>query len=427
MRAQGSPHARVPRRVPVVTAFLTDGSRIALFERSDRVGSYARRWAGVSGYVERLPLDQALVEIAEETGLAPDAVELSGIGIPVEVDDAAAGRSWLVYPFLFNVVDPGAVRFDWEARRVEWFAPGDLAGLHSVPGLERALAAVWPPFGNSRLWESLASVAVDTVHGATALAVSGLRAVREYLAGGCETPEMRTRAALALAACRPSMGVFPNLAAKLLLSNVSAGDLEVRLTEAGSLSASFAAAALDGYARVLTNSCSGCVRDALLIRARSARPFEVVAMESRPGMEGVTLARELAAGGLSVSVITDAQAGLWIQDTDAVIVGCDAILEDNTLQNKAGTRLMALAARDAGVPCMACAQTFKIMPPGFPHSLEEQDPNRVGQADGVRFRNLVFDSTPLSFFEAVYTENDALTPEHLEAARQRLGAAGLPT
>jgi len=148
-------------------------------------------------------------------------------------------------------------------------------------------------------------------------------------------------------------------------------------------------------------------------------------MESRPEMEGITLARELAAEGLKVQVITDAQAGLFASEVDAVLTGCDAITSDNCLQNKAGTSLLTFAANHFGTPCFAVTQTHKIVPDNFPHPLEEQEPEKVGKADNIRFRNIIFDSTPIQLFDAIYTENGTLTCEELNMIRKHLYQAKL--
>ena len=56
----------------VVTAFLTRGNQVLLLRRTDRVSTYKGRWAGVSGSVEAgsTPIEQAIQEIEEETGLS---------------------------------------------------------------------------------------------------------------------------------------------------------------------------------------------------------------------------------------------------------------------------------------------------------------------------------------------------------------------
>ena len=77
--------------------------------------------------------------------------------------------------------------------------------------------------------------------------------------------------------------------------------------------------------------------------------------EARPLNEGVRTARRLAEKGVSVTLITDAQMGLFVREAEAVVVGADSVLPDGSLVNKIGTHLLALAAREAKVP-------FYVMP-----------------------------------------------------------------
>ena len=60
----------------VVTCFLESDGEILILRRSQRVGSYQERWAGVSGYVETTADEQALVEIEEETSLCGEDLKL---------------------------------------------------------------------------------------------------------------------------------------------------------------------------------------------------------------------------------------------------------------------------------------------------------------------------------------------------------------
>lgn len=404
--------------ISVVTVFISSENRIALFKRSDRVGTYRGAWAGVSGYMERLPLDQAYTELVEETGLRHDDVDLRGIGIPILVDDRNLDCTWAIHPFLFVVHDPSKIRIDWEAERMEWMLPEDMAKLATVPGLDLALNAVWPAFGDAEFWHGLASIATDTIHGATSLAVSGLKTLEAYLNRNPDAPH--TRAVHAFAACRSSMGIFPHLAARFLLDDISASELAADVEKATEASAIYAAEALTSCRRILTCSYSSAVKKAIVLLRNKVDRLEVIVTESRPEMEGVTLARELANEGIRVTVITDAQANVFMPEVDAVVVGCDAITEDDRLQNKAGTSLLALSAHSHNIKCIGITQTFKIIPLGFPHVGEEQDPDRVGQCEGIKFRNVIFDTTPLSMFDAVYTEDGVLSSSQLSLIRNRL-------
>lgn len=126
----------------VVTCFLEHQKMILILRRSSKVGTYKRAWAGVSGYIETDPLDQAYSEIREETGLFRSSVKLITTGRPVEIIDKAINRKWIVHPFLFHVTDPDRLRIDWEHTEFKWIKPHDLPKYKTVPGLKIALAGV---------------------------------------------------------------------------------------------------------------------------------------------------------------------------------------------------------------------------------------------------------------------------------------------
>ncbi|MFC1966697.1 NUDIX domain-containing protein [Chloroflexota bacterium] len=126
----------------VVTCFLESEGEILLLCRSERVGSYQGKWAGVSGYIERTPDEQALVEIEEETSLVGEDVDLIKKGEPLPVEDEKLGVRWVVHPYLFHIKDRRKVRIDWEHKDTKWIAPEDLGKLETVPMLKETLAQV---------------------------------------------------------------------------------------------------------------------------------------------------------------------------------------------------------------------------------------------------------------------------------------------
>jgi len=130
------------KEIAVVTCFLTHRGRILLLKRSDRVGSYRGRWAGVSGYLDTEPDAQALVEITEETGLTAEDVELVRRGEPLRVTDPAQDTAWTVHPYLFRVRSPQRIRLDWEHREMRWVAPAEIADYATVPMLAETWARV---------------------------------------------------------------------------------------------------------------------------------------------------------------------------------------------------------------------------------------------------------------------------------------------
>ena len=121
----------------VVTCFLEHNGQIMILRRSERVGTYRSKWAGVSGYIEAgtTPLQQALTELEEEVGLGEDDVELVQEGKPLEVVDSELGRKWIVHPFRFRVARPERIKIDWEHTEAKWIDPEDIGRHETVPNL----------------------------------------------------------------------------------------------------------------------------------------------------------------------------------------------------------------------------------------------------------------------------------------------------
>jgi 8-oxo-dGTP diphosphatase len=132
------------QKTPVVSCFLTRGdsgeTRLLLVRRSQLVGSYNARWAGISGFIEAgvLPDEQAFTEIREETGLQRGQVRMLRRGAVIEHIDASLGRHWLIHPYLFEALAPDAIQIDWEATEMRWIAPSELPDYETVPKLAEA-------------------------------------------------------------------------------------------------------------------------------------------------------------------------------------------------------------------------------------------------------------------------------------------------
>ena len=125
----------------VVTCFLKHNSQILILRRSHNVGSFRGKWAGVSGFIESTPDEQAFTEIAEETRLSRDDVELVKKGLPLDVEDE--GRKWIVHPYLFNIKNKDKIETDWEHTEIHWIEPREIDDYDIVPMLKDALARVY--------------------------------------------------------------------------------------------------------------------------------------------------------------------------------------------------------------------------------------------------------------------------------------------
>jgi translation initiation factor 2B subunit (eIF-2B alpha/beta/delta family) len=421
---------------PVVTAFLYSGDRIALIRRSNRVGTYQGLWAAFSGYVERLPLNQAYQELSEEAGLTEIDVRLAGIGIPLVVDDKKVGTCWLVFPFLFELEDSIQIQANWEASELAWYLPEEIRNLETVPGLERALTRVWPPFGDRPFWHGLSKVARDTERGATELARIGLATLGGLVQAHWEQMSHveLLRAIRAFASCRPSMGVFPDLAARLLLAiDREAGqfnfdelvtELLSAVNDATKLSTVHAAHRLAHARKLFTLSYSEAVRDTII--NWHTKGSEVIVAESNPRKEGIRLAEELASKDVKVRVVPDSEIPFAVEESDAIIVGCDAITPSDRLMNKSGTYQAVRRAQTVGVATYAVAQTYKIVPPDWPEFIEIQSTLDYESESKENIQTFqIFDVTPLSDFTEILTEEGNLTQENLSEIRSELASVEL--
>jgi 8-oxo-dGTP pyrophosphatase MutT (NUDIX family) len=128
----------------VVTCFILHNGRVLLLKRSKSVGSFRGRWAGVSGFIETEPLDQAIKEIQEETGLKREDFKLLKTGDTLTARDA--GYDWVVHPFLFELVTEERIRLDWEHDESCWIKPADMKRYRTVPLLEEVFNQVYPIF-----------------------------------------------------------------------------------------------------------------------------------------------------------------------------------------------------------------------------------------------------------------------------------------
>ena len=127
----------------MVSCFLESDSEILILRRSEQVGSYQGRWAGVSGYIETTADEQALTEIEEETSLSGDDLKLIRKGKPLTVEDDKLGVKWVVHPYLFHIKDRDKIKIDWEHKEARWIHPGDIDNFETVPRLKETLARVY--------------------------------------------------------------------------------------------------------------------------------------------------------------------------------------------------------------------------------------------------------------------------------------------
>jgi ribose 1,5-bisphosphate isomerase len=158
---------------------------------------------------------------------------------------------------------------------------------------------------------------------------------------------------------------------------------------------------------LMTDSISGTVLE--VFAACAQQIDQVIVLEGRPRFEGRATASTLAGKGMRVTLITDAQADIFLPQCQAVVVGADAVLINGDVLNKAGTALLGWAAQGHHIPFYVLCETLKISSQqwsGDLAMLEEKEPEEVLDTpiSGVTARNFYFDRTPATLVTKIITE-----------------------
>jgi len=168
---------------------------------------------------------------------------------------------------------------------------------------------------------------------------------------------------------------------------------------------------------VLTHSRSSTVVAALLKAAERVQRFSLIATESRPMLEGRQLAEAISAAGVDVTVIVDAAAAVVMDRVDLVLVGADRVTSGHVL-NKIGTRLIAMSARDVGVPIYCLADTSKFIANVQPLQQKPDPPSFEvwpHHPANISIINRYFEEVPIEMFTGIITETGSIAP--LDAMR----------
>jgi eIF-2B alpha/beta/delta-like uncharacterized protein len=149
----------------------------------------------------------------------------------------------------------------------------------------------------------------------------------------------------------------------------------------------------------------------------------VICTESRPQLEGRKMAKELRNRGLKVLLIIDAAMGFFIEFSDLALVGADSVLSDGSIINKVGTKMLAYAANDRGIPLYAVCGTNKfnvLNYLGHKIQLEEHPPEEVADLEGVNIRNPYFEVVPKRLINGIITERGLMDPIDIKNNMQEI-------
>ncbi len=231
-----------------------------------------------------------------------------------------------------------------------------------------------------------------------------------------------------LAHARPSMAALSSAVGRIL--NVQGGpdavaqEAEHLLQEYDTATTQIATHAKPFlHGKLMTCSISGTVLDVLVACRQNIEHITV--LEGRPRYEGRDMAKALSQQGIVVTLITDAQADIFMPQCDGVVVGADSILANGDVLNKAGTALLGWSASGRHIPFYVLCETLKISPQSWSEQpehmadnlalLEEKEAEEVLERSisGVTARNFYFDHTLYKLVSKLITERGILSQQEV--------------
>jgi translation initiation factor 2B subunit (eIF-2B alpha/beta/delta family) len=263
---------------------------------------------------------------------------------------------------------------------------------------------------------AISEIRNDRDKGARQLALAALEALRDT-ADGMPGEELRD-CCRALALSRPMMAAIENAVAAAWARYLETGNAReaaeetIEAISTAPEGMAISARKVMPHGTVMTYSYSSTVIE-LLTRLK---PRRVIISEARPTGEGLRVAKELVRAGISMTLITEAQMALFVHEADAVMVGADTILPEGDFINKIGTRLLALAARDAEVPFYPASETLKVAAPSepLPFAPEEGKAKEICADKWLEVRNVYYEVTPSRLITSYITEHGVLDPAEVQ-------------
>ncbi len=153
--------------------------------------------------------------------------------------------------------------------------------------------------------------------------------------------------------------------------------------------------------------------------------IHVLVDETRPRLQGARLtAWELEQYNIPYEIISDNMSGYFMRtgQVQKVFFGADRVAANGDVANKIGTYMLALAAKDNGLPAYSVVPTSTVdlsLADGSLIPIEERGSDEVlniqlaGERvtpEHARARNPAFDVTPNRLITAIVTENGVVYP-----------------
>ena len=197
---------------------------------------------------------------------------------------------------------------------------------------------------------------------------------------------------------------------------------------------------------VLTHCNAGALATAAfgtavgVIRAgwEDGKRFKVFNTETRPFLQGARLtAWEFKKLGIPSTLVVDSAAGMLMHrgEIGCVITGADRIAANGDTANKVGTYMLAVLAKENGIPFYIAAPTSTIdldLATGDDINIEERPSDEVTHfrgaptaPEGVPAVNPAFDVTPHQYITGIVSEGGVSRSPYLESLKLAVQSVSL--
>ncbi len=157
--------------------------------------------------------------------------------------------------------------------------------------------------------------------------------------------------------------------------------------------------------KVVTLSYSGAVVNSILAMPKRVK---ISVAESLPMAEGFLTCHKLLEKGYHATLFHDSLMATEVRKAGLVLVGADGVSPEGVV-NKVGTMMAALAAKEHKKPFVVVCSTSKLIPVLELDPMESEE-----EVNGVKFREAVFELTPLELVTAVITDEGVLSGEEMK-------------
>ncbi|OKY77188.1 MAG: Ribose-15-bisphosphate isomerase E2B2, eIF-2B alpha/beta/delta family [Candidatus Methanohalarchaeum thermophilum] len=180
-----------------------------------------------------------------------------------------------------------------------------------------------------------------------------------------------------------------------------------------------------GDKSVLYTHChSSTVMDAIKL-AGDKNDISVRATETRPLYQGRKTARELSEAGIPVKFYVDSGGRLALKESEAMLIGADAITEGGKVVNKIGSEVFAEVAQNLGVPVYVLADSWKADTNSkfkYDKNLERRNKEEIWPVPpkNVEIVNYAFEHVSPSVIDGIISEIGLHNPkEFIEIANKK--------